>query len=203
MSQKILIVINDAPYGTEKAYNALLHAIQLHKDHPGTEVRVFLMADSDGERIPAGTIRAHGDGYAVYLGSDLGVDYWTKRSREMRQILERLTGIIPQQVNVQAPIRVVANGFLREEEKQLAIHLLNLPFDPGSDSELLDRKAISRFSPVEGIVITVSGYEAESAHLLSAGGDLEIGRSSSGEIAVTVPTVVDHEVVIFENVRQI
>jgi uncharacterized protein involved in oxidation of intracellular sulfur len=46
MKQKILILINDAPYGTEKAYNALRLAMQLCKDHEGTEVRVFLMADA-------------------------------------------------------------------------------------------------------------------------------------------------------------
>jgi uncharacterized protein involved in oxidation of intracellular sulfur len=46
MAQKILILINDAPYGTEKAYNALRLAMQLGKDHPGAEVRVFLMADA-------------------------------------------------------------------------------------------------------------------------------------------------------------
>lgn len=46
MAQKILIVINDAPYGTEKAYNALRLAMQLGKDHADTEVRVFLMADA-------------------------------------------------------------------------------------------------------------------------------------------------------------
>ncbi|MBW6502245.1 MAG: DsrE family protein [Bacteroidales bacterium] len=46
MAQKILILINDAPYGTEKAYNALRLAMQLGKDHSDTEVRVFLMADA-------------------------------------------------------------------------------------------------------------------------------------------------------------
>jgi uncharacterized protein involved in oxidation of intracellular sulfur len=46
MAKKILILINDAPYGTEKAYNALRLAIQLCKDHEETEVRVFLMADA-------------------------------------------------------------------------------------------------------------------------------------------------------------
>jgi uncharacterized protein involved in oxidation of intracellular sulfur len=46
MSQKILIVINDAPYGTEKAYNALHLAIQLEKNHEDVEVRLFLMADA-------------------------------------------------------------------------------------------------------------------------------------------------------------
>lgn len=44
MAQKILILINDAPYGTEKAYNALRLAMQLNKDQ--VEVRVFLMADA-------------------------------------------------------------------------------------------------------------------------------------------------------------
>ena len=43
---KILILINDAPYGTEKAYNALRLANQLGKDHPDVEVRIFLMADA-------------------------------------------------------------------------------------------------------------------------------------------------------------
>ena len=43
---KILLVINDAPYGTEKAYNALRLANQLGKDHPAVEVRIFLMADA-------------------------------------------------------------------------------------------------------------------------------------------------------------
>lgn len=43
---KILILINEAPYGTEKAYNALRLAIQLGKDHENVEVRVFLMADA-------------------------------------------------------------------------------------------------------------------------------------------------------------
>lgn len=43
---KILIIINDAPYGTEKAYNALRLANQLGKDHEMAEVRIFLIADA-------------------------------------------------------------------------------------------------------------------------------------------------------------
>ena len=45
---KILIVINDAPYGTERAYNALRLAGQLKKTDENAEVRVFLMADAVG-----------------------------------------------------------------------------------------------------------------------------------------------------------
>jgi uncharacterized protein involved in oxidation of intracellular sulfur len=46
MVQKILILVNDAPYGTEKAYNAFRLAMQLGKEHEDVEVRVFLMADA-------------------------------------------------------------------------------------------------------------------------------------------------------------
>ncbi|MBI3195319.1 MAG: DsrE family protein [Ignavibacteriae bacterium] len=44
----ILLLINDAPYGTEKAYNAFRLAMALQKDHPTVQVNVFLMADAVG-----------------------------------------------------------------------------------------------------------------------------------------------------------
>ena len=49
---KTLIIINDAPYGTEKAYNALRIANQLNKEHPEQEVCIFLMADGVNCAIP-------------------------------------------------------------------------------------------------------------------------------------------------------
>ncbi len=57
----ILILIDDAPYGTEKAYNAfrLAMAIQYEgsapsggKDHPTVQVNIFLMADAVGCGVP-------------------------------------------------------------------------------------------------------------------------------------------------------
>lgn len=48
----ILILINDAPYGTEKAYNAFRLAMALQKDHPTVQVNVFLMADAVGCAVP-------------------------------------------------------------------------------------------------------------------------------------------------------
>ncbi|MCL4507693.1 MAG: DsrE family protein [Chloroflexi bacterium] len=43
---KALIIINDAPYGSEKAYNALRLAMALQKELPDIELRIFLMADA-------------------------------------------------------------------------------------------------------------------------------------------------------------
>ncbi len=43
---RYLFVINDAPYGTEKAYNALRLSMQIIKDYPENEIWIFLMADA-------------------------------------------------------------------------------------------------------------------------------------------------------------
>lgn len=55
----VLIIINDAPYGTEKAYNALRLALTLSKEHESASVRIFLMADAvtcalPGQKTPDG-----------------------------------------------------------------------------------------------------------------------------------------------------
>ncbi len=42
----LLLIINDAPYGSEKAYNALRLAMTSQKEHPDVQVRIFLLADA-------------------------------------------------------------------------------------------------------------------------------------------------------------
>ena len=42
----ILLILNDAPYGSEKTYNALRMAMTLQKDQHEVQVQVFLMADA-------------------------------------------------------------------------------------------------------------------------------------------------------------
>ena len=51
--QKILIIINDAPYGTEKAYNALRIAMTLQKEHRDkVGIKIFLLADAVNCGLP-------------------------------------------------------------------------------------------------------------------------------------------------------
>lgn len=52
---KILFIVNEAPYGSEKVYNALRLAMKLQQDHAKTEIRVFLMADAVTAALPAQT----------------------------------------------------------------------------------------------------------------------------------------------------
>jgi uncharacterized protein involved in oxidation of intracellular sulfur len=42
---RILFIVNDPPYGSERAYNALRHALALCKQE-GCAVRIFFMADA-------------------------------------------------------------------------------------------------------------------------------------------------------------
>ena len=55
---KILVVLNDAPYGSERTYNGLRLAASLAK-RDGVEVKVFLIGDAaagahGGQKVPSG-----------------------------------------------------------------------------------------------------------------------------------------------------
>jgi uncharacterized protein involved in oxidation of intracellular sulfur len=56
---KILIILNDPPYGTERVYNGLRLAMNLQARHEEVELTVFLMADAAnaakaGQQTPNG-----------------------------------------------------------------------------------------------------------------------------------------------------
>jgi uncharacterized protein involved in oxidation of intracellular sulfur len=56
---KFLMVLNDAPYGTERSYNGLRLVLALAK-HEENEIKVFLMADAvacakTGQKTPDGS----------------------------------------------------------------------------------------------------------------------------------------------------
>ena len=56
---RVLFIVNDPPYGTERAYNALRLAISLRKKEAATEMRVSLVGDGAscakaGQATPSG-----------------------------------------------------------------------------------------------------------------------------------------------------
>jgi len=58
-NMRILLILNDPPYGTERVYNALRLAHALVKKDTTIEATVFLMADAvlaakDGQKTPDG-----------------------------------------------------------------------------------------------------------------------------------------------------
>jgi uncharacterized protein involved in oxidation of intracellular sulfur len=42
----VLLVLNDAPYGSEKAYNAFRLMMTLQREHEAVGIRVFLLGDA-------------------------------------------------------------------------------------------------------------------------------------------------------------
>jgi uncharacterized protein involved in oxidation of intracellular sulfur len=50
--KKVLFVLNDAPYGTEKAYNATRLAMTMQKENLDVDVNIFLLADAVGCALP-------------------------------------------------------------------------------------------------------------------------------------------------------
>jgi len=56
---KILFILNDPPYGSERCYNALRLASALHQEDPNAGITAFLMADAviaakAGQKTPNG-----------------------------------------------------------------------------------------------------------------------------------------------------
>jgi uncharacterized protein involved in oxidation of intracellular sulfur len=56
---KLLLIINDPPYGTERCFNALRLALALQKREEKPDITVFLMADAvlaakSGQKTPDG-----------------------------------------------------------------------------------------------------------------------------------------------------
>jgi len=61
--KRILFVLNEAPHGSERSYNALPHAVAPAK-HEEVDTRLFLIADataalSPGRRPPKATTRSN------------------------------------------------------------------------------------------------------------------------------------------------
>ncbi|WP_420820878.1 DsrE/DsrF/TusD sulfur relay family protein [Shewanella algidipiscicola] len=53
MMQQILIIVNDAPYGSEKLFNALRLAIQLNEQESSpAKVKLFLLSDAITAVLP-------------------------------------------------------------------------------------------------------------------------------------------------------
>ena len=50
---KTLFIVNDAPYGSEKMFNALRLAMALQKDSLASDIWFFLMADAVVAALPA------------------------------------------------------------------------------------------------------------------------------------------------------
>jgi uncharacterized protein involved in oxidation of intracellular sulfur len=55
---KILFLLHDAPYGSDKNYNALRTAVQLQKQDPNIKICIYLMSNSVTGALPGQKVKA-------------------------------------------------------------------------------------------------------------------------------------------------
>lgn len=58
-SKRILLIVNDAPYGSERPYNAFRVAMKLAREHPEVGLDIYLIGDAvacavGGQKTPDG-----------------------------------------------------------------------------------------------------------------------------------------------------
>lgn len=76
---RILIILNDPPYGSERSYNALRLARNLLKKGEGVQLKVFLLGDAaacakGGQKVPQGYYNiADMLGMVAHAGGEVGV----------------------------------------------------------------------------------------------------------------------------------
>jgi uncharacterized protein involved in oxidation of intracellular sulfur len=103
---RILLIINDPPYGTERVYNALRLAHALLKTTPQIELVVFLLADAvlgakAGQKTPEGYYNIErmlkrvlaGDGNVLVCGTCMdarGLDETTLMAGAHRSTMDEL-----------------------------------------------------------------------------------------------------------------
>ncbi|MCG9712716.1 DsrE family protein [Shewanella insulae] len=89
--QQVLIVVNDAPYGSEKLFNALRLAIQLNEQASAPKVKLFLLSDAVTAVLPR---QQPGEGYnlqqmlEIVLAQGAEVKYCTScvQARGLREL---------------------------------------------------------------------------------------------------------------------
>ena len=77
----VLLIVNDAPYGSEKAYNAFRLAMTLQMEQAAVVVQIFLMADAvtcalPNQATPPGVLQPRADAEEYHRQRRAGQSVW-------------------------------------------------------------------------------------------------------------------------------
>ncbi len=136
--------------------------------------------------------REHGRGRVVYFPWDIDRTFWEVLSVDHWKLLRNA---VDWAVNEPRPVAITGPGVLDvavwRQESSFTVHLVNLT------NPMMMKGPIREFVPVGPHQITLrlpAGARPRRVQLLVAGGTVQ-PRETAGAIAVTVPRIVDHEVV--------
>ena len=145
--------------------------------------------DSD---IPQVYARQYGDGRVVYFPWDVDRTFWEVLSVDHGRLI---ANAVRWATNEEPPVTVTGPGVLDitvwQQKSSMTVHLVNLT------NPMMMKGPIREVIPVGQQIVRLrlpTDREVTRVHLLRAGTSPEV-RHETGAITVTVPSVLDHEVV--------
>ncbi|MCU0521645.1 MAG: beta-galactosidase trimerization domain-containing protein [Anaerolineae bacterium] len=146
-------------------------------------------------RIPAVFCRQHGLGRVLYVPWDLDRIFWEVLNPDHGKLL---ANAVRWAMDAVAPVTVDGPGVLDvvawRGPDAITVHLVNLT------NPMMMRGAFRELLPVGPHTVSIrlpEGLRVSRVHLLRAGGDID-HLIDDGVLVVTVPQIVDHEVVAID-----
>lgn len=149
----------------------------------------------DRTNVPGVYLKQFGAGRVVYFPWDIDRLYWEvlaeDHSRLLRNAVEWAANELP-------PVTVDGPGMfdvtMWKQKKSLTVHLVNLT------NPMAMRPNVHQLipSPPQNVTVRLpQGANVSRVHLLVAGGDVPV-QKTAGSIKLTVPSVLDHEVIAID-----
>lgn len=179
--------------------------LPMEKVYPRVEktdvAQVFLrefgkpLTRSDGTRVATRPGEGKSSGRIVYFPWDIDRTFWEVLSTDHGKLLRNA---VEWATNEEPPVTVTGPGVLDvtvwQQKNSLTVHLVNLT------NPMMMKGPVRELIPVGEQKVRVrlpDGAKPRKLHLLAGGRPLRFGRNGS-YLSVTVPSILDHEVVAID-----
>ena len=145
-----------------------------------------------GVRKPGAYLQEVGKGRVVYFPGDIDRTFWEVLDVDHGALLRNAVEWVTREAS---PVIVEGQGVLDvavwEQEQSMTVHLVNLT------NPMMMKGPLREFLPLPAQEVAVrlpEGKKARAVKLLVAGGTPRV-REAAGELRLSVPSILDHEVV--------
>ncbi|HSQ55790.1 MAG TPA: beta-galactosidase trimerization domain-containing protein, partial [Gemmata sp.] len=155
------------------------------------------------EAIPAIVSSKFGAGTVIYLAAGFDAAHYSSSYPYYRLILAgaiRAAGASPAPVEIRAPMCVQMNVVRQKKDgERLIVHLFNdVSTTAGHGHPAEEVPLREEVLPIHDIEVTFRGYTFKRVHLEPEGIDLKAKKTEDGGVAVVVPKLLIHSMVVAE-----